>query len=283
MLGSINGANANFLVDTGADASLLSLEVWDKLTEKPKMNRDTAIHKLVGVQASPLSVCGVVQVAINLAGEKFETEMVVVDSLTNEAILGKDFLKDNTCIIDVSRETLLFENRGITLSLNSPPGSRQVARVSVVLCDALEVPPRSEMEVMGSIPEAATTGTWMLEGESNAVLVARAVVSPNERKVPLRILNVRDEPIKVKKGTKIAGMEAVPQEGVSSIIVSAERKEPISEKKRQLLWEMVIRSGSSLTDCQKELLLALLLKYLPQGQQCHQERRLSSTSSRRHT
>ena len=157
------------------------------------------LNKLVGVQGTPLSICGIAQVDIDLAGEKFNTQMVVVDSLTNEAILGKDFLRTNRCIIDVSRETLHFDSRGITLSLNSPPGNQQVARVTVMLDDTLEVPPRSEMEIMVSVPKAATTGTWIVEGESNAVLVARAVVSPNEQKVPVRIANVREDPINIKK------------------------------------------------------------------------------------
>ena len=225
------------------------------------MTRDTATHKLVGVQGSPLSVCGIAKVNIDLAGENFEAQVVIVDSLTNEAILGKDFLKANQCIIDVSRETLHFKTRGITLSLNSPPGDHQVARVSVMLDDALEVPPRSEMEIMASIPKAVTPGTWIVEGESNAILVARAVVSPNGQKVPVRIANVRDDPVSVRKGTKIAEMEAVPQTEVSSLVASAEQEEPIPEKKRQMLWEMVVRSGDTLTDQQRELLFALLLKY----------------------
>ena len=259
--GSINGTSANLLVDTGADASLLSFAVWDKLQQKPELNRDTATHKLVGVQGTPLSICGIAQVDIDLAGEKFNTQMVVVDSLTNEAILGKDFLRTNRCIIDVSRETLHFDSRGITLSLNSPPGNQQVARVTVMLDDTLEVPPRSEMEIMVSVPKAATTGTWIVEGESNAVLVARAVVSPNEQKVPVRIANVREDPINIKKGTKIAGMEIVAQEEIQRTVASIEQEKPIQEKKRQLLWDLVVRSGDSLTDSQRELLFAVLLKY----------------------
>ena len=183
--GRINGTSANLLIDTGADASLLSFAVWNKLLQKPEIDRDTATHKLVSVQESPLSICGIVQVEIDLAGEKFNTQMVVVDSLMNEAILGKDFLKTNQCIIDVSQKTLHFDGHGITLSLNSLSGDQQVARLTVMLDDALDVPPRSEMEIMASIPKAATTGTLIVEGKSNAVLVARAVVSPDEQKVPV--------------------------------------------------------------------------------------------------
>ena len=46
-----------------------------------------------------------------------------------------------------------------------------------MLDNTLEVPPQSEMEIMVNVPNAAATGTWMVEGESNAVLVARAQTS----------------------------------------------------------------------------------------------------------
>ena len=101
----------------------------------------------------------------------------------------------------------------------------------------------------------------MEKGESNAVLVARAVVSPNEQKVPLGIANVREDPINIKKGTKIAGMEIVVQEEIQCTVASIEQEKSIHEKKCQLLWDLVVRSGDSLTDSQREQLFAVLLKY----------------------
>ena len=76
-------------------------------------------HGLVGVQGSPLQIRGIASVEVELAKGKFSSH-VTVDSLTYDAILGKDFLKFNECVIDVRRNILHFETQDITLSLNSP-------------------------------------------------------------------------------------------------------------------------------------------------------------------
>ena len=184
--GGVNGISTNFLVDTGADVSLLSMELWTQIEAtaqtKSKLEPSATAQGLVGVQGSPLQIHGVASVEIELAKEKFSSRVIVVDSLTSEAILGKDFLKDNRCVVNVGRNTLHFETHGITLPLNSPPVSQQVARVIVSISETLEVPPRSEMEVMAKVPGVAAEGTWMVEQEerSNAVLVARAVVAPEQ-------------------------------------------------------------------------------------------------------
>ena len=87
---SINGTSANLLVDTGADASLLSVAVWDMLQQKPELNRDTATHKLVGVQRTPLSICGIAQVDIDLAVEKSPLFRVPANLLTLISLSGKE-------------------------------------------------------------------------------------------------------------------------------------------------------------------------------------------------
>ena len=228
---------------------------------KPELEPGATAQGLVGVQGSPLQIHGAASVEVELAKEKFTSRIIVVDSLTSEAILGKDFLRANKCVIDVGRDTLHFETRGVTLSLNSPPGSQQVARVSVTLSETLEIPPRSEMEVMAKIPGAATEGTWMVEqGEKNsAVLVARALVAPEQEEVPLRLLNVRDESITVKKGTTVAQMDAITMETVTSIVSSVKSGADVPGEKQQLLWRVV--ENANLPESEQEQLFALLLDY----------------------
>ena len=270
--GSVNGIGTNFLVDTGAAATLLSIEVWNRIQassqvrQKPKLDPCSAADKLSGVQGSPLQLHGKAQVQIEFAKETFDVQVIVVESLTTEAILGRDFLVSNNCVVNVGKHLLHFENHRITVSLDSPPDGQQIAHVSVILDDTLQIPPRSEVEVMAKIPEVATGGTWLVEGsqkEHNAVLVARAVVTPERREVPVRLLNVREEQITVKGGTTIAQMDAVQEEHVTSTISAIQESggAEIPEEKRQLLWEVVMRSGENLSEPEREQLFSLLLDY----------------------
>lgn len=117
--------------------------------------------------------------------------MVVAEAIITQVILGRDFLRENSCtIIDVGKNLISFAGRGIALSMDSRPGSQQVAFVSVMVDSAFNIPAYSEMEIMVKVPMAATKGSWIVEGsdkERNAVLVARGLVTPAKQEVPIRV------------------------------------------------------------------------------------------------
>ena len=87
--------------------------------------------KLVGVEGSPLKVLGRGIFNIAFEQQQFNVNFLVADSLTTEAILGRDFLRDNHCVIDVGKNLIKFEIAGITLKLTCSSGDSQIAYVSV--------------------------------------------------------------------------------------------------------------------------------------------------------
>ena len=75
--GSTNGVPTTFILDTGAAVTLLRKDVWDKL----QMN-DTSLeawdgNPLVGVSGKPLEIWGSAKVKVEIAGEVFNTRVVV--------------------------------------------------------------------------------------------------------------------------------------------------------------------------------------------------------------
>lgn len=149
-----------------------------------------ASRSLLVVQGSPLEICGTSRVRITLSEEEFDTEVVVAEAIITQVILGRDFLRENSCTIDVGKNLISFAGRGIALSMDSRQGSQQVAFVSVMVDSAFNIPAYSEMEIMAKVPMAATKGSWIVEGsdkERNAVLVARGLVTPAKQEVPIRV------------------------------------------------------------------------------------------------
>ena len=138
---TIEGISAKFLVDTGASTSVLAKTIWDRLNQGNNDRPITTVprKKLVGVEDSPLKVIGAEHLSTVLEQQQFNVNFLVADSLTTEAILGRDFLKDNHCIIDVDKSLIKFETAGVALNLMGSSHNSQVAHVSVV--DAtLQVP-----------------------------------------------------------------------------------------------------------------------------------------------
>ena len=91
--GTIEGVPARFLVDTGVTASILNKNIWDRLNQHNSHPlTEVTNKKLVGVEGSPLKVLGVVHFHVVFEQQQFNVDFLVADSLTTEAILGKDFL-----------------------------------------------------------------------------------------------------------------------------------------------------------------------------------------------
>ena len=108
--------NVSFLVNTGAAVSLVSSKVWNhiKPSTAPRMN--SVNLRLVGVDGAPLQIQGSVTVELEISGKIFKQELIVVNALTSEGILGLNFLEANSCVLDLVWGELLFGGTRISLS-----------------------------------------------------------------------------------------------------------------------------------------------------------------------
>ena len=79
----------------------------------------------------------------------------MVDTLTSEGILGMDFFRENCCSIDISEGVLHFKDRGMTISMCDSTGDR----MAVHLVSQLEIPARSEVEVLATVDESVNGKT----------------------------------------------------------------------------------------------------------------------------
>lgn len=139
--------------------------------------------------------------------------------------------------------------------------------VGLVIAEKFTIPGASEIEVMSMPSSDFTQGkAWLVESEQypwqSGVMVARAVVSPSSRKIPIRLLNPQKEPIELGKGIKVAQMEALveepPLQSPNPVVLSAVTEVP--QDKEEALWKMV-SSNDHLSEYEKVLLYALLLEY----------------------
>ena len=143
-------------------------------------------------------------------------------------------------------------------------GASDVKQVSVVLPHAVDIPPLSEIEVMGAVPQLKETesSTWLLEDGRQgrgATLVARAVVNPQHGTVPVRLLNTRDEQVSIQKNRKVATIELLPEEPEETMAGLAEAKSEMSNKRDTL--HKIVEGLSNLEQQQKRQLYDLLIEY----------------------
>ena len=271
--GYIASIPVQFVVDTGASVSLLSTDVWHRVSANKHMELKEwgGCNRLVGVNGSPLHVQGIVLVHLSLSKNVvFENKFLVVEGMTVEAILGLDFLETFKCMIDSGERKISFPKEKLVLPLLDV--NQKVSKtVGLVLQRKLTIPAESEAEVMVEISsggggDTPVVGTWLVErGQTGRcdVLVARAVVCPTGSTVPLRVFNPHKEAVRLGKGLKIAQMEPLdkdPPITSDAHLLTISAVTEVSPSEHKVLWDIVSNS-THLSNSEKELLFVLLMEY----------------------
>ena len=142
----------------------LTRPVWlCKVYNKPACKKATVT--LVSADGTPLTIHGCACVELELEGNTFMTDIVVVSPLTAEAILGLGFLQEQQASIDLANKTLHLKEKGCDIPLRDPTPSHQSSAVQLVRAvRTVEVPPRSSLEISAST-NVAVEGVWLLEEE----------------------------------------------------------------------------------------------------------------------
>ena len=256
--GQVKGVQASFVVDTGAAVTLLDKTLWDKVNTTGQVLSTWTRPPLVRVEGTRLVMWGTATTEIAFAGEIFQFPVLVASSLTADAILGMDFLDANKCTLEMANKVLRFPNRGVSISLQDPSSQPHIIQARVTLEETLSIPPFSEMEVMAKVSEGLHQGTWLLEeckSKNLPVRVARALVNPITRTMPVRLLNLSSDTTTVFKGTKVATVEecdTAPIIRAMSVSTAAEKIPRVSESKRQLLEQMINWCAADLEKDHKE-------------------------------
>ena len=192
LAGTVNGIPTTFVVDTGASITVLDEEFWERVNPGNCSLEPWTGRRLVGVEGTPLHVCGVSKVELKLAGEIFHCPVLIARSLTSDAILGLDFLEANHCTLKMADRELTFPERGVTVSLCESSPDPDLVQARVTLDETLTIPPFSVLETTARVNGKVQGQTWLLQEcktKQLPVRVANGLVKSACDQVPVRLLN----------------------------------------------------------------------------------------------
>ena len=252
----------SFLVDTGAAATLLSAKTWDKVCQSvgaQQLSLAPAASQLVSVDGSPLTVKGTTTITLTCDQHKFSTSVIVVDNLAEEAILGLDFLESHHCTIDVPQRRLALRSNTAPVIIHAVPSQHRDVTLHAILCEAVSIPPYSEMETLSSVDNFShETGDWLVEDSLSPskrvnATVACAIVTPSSQ-IVVRLVNPTGTPVTVYRGTRIVTITRLPVvslRGVSQITAVP------SQHKKDLFGE-IASNTATLSDSEQREFYTLL-------------------------
>ena len=136
--------------------------------------------------------------------------------------------------------------------------------ISVTVAHTICIP---EMEISATVKMLTSDGrTYLLEGLQSGkspALVARAVVSPTNNTVIVRVLNPQKDPITLHKNTKIVVMEELDTVCVAATADNGEMEESgqPTQEKCQILWELAQNCQTTLSETEKGNFYHFLLNF----------------------
>ncbi len=199
------------LVDTGADLSCLSSDLYQQHFSNVKLQAPTHVT-VKGVSGRMMTVEGKCDIAFHVESHVFTQTVHVVKEISRPFILGQDFLQQYDAVIT-------FNTDQNTLHLKSSAGSnqRQPSGILQLAC-MVTLPPRSQMLVpvkarnadVISLMNAVVTPVRSFASR-HTVMGARCVTNIRQGECPYLILNPNDYEITVKKSACVARYDPVDQ------------------------------------------------------------------------
>ena len=213
-------------------------------------------------------VLGKEKLQLNIGALEVQHEMWVAD-ITDDCILGTDFLEPRGCLVDFKDGKLLVDTEEIPFVKSDSQSEPSCCRV--LLKERVDVPPRSETVVTAKVEGTLGAAKWGLVEAgattcraADGVLIRRALVNLESEFIPLRLMNVSDSPHRIKKGTELAICEPVCGVSISEEVgdgLGNVKRTQAGTKLPDHVRELYEKSIIGLDENQKKMLFNLLCEF----------------------
>ena len=99
--GMVVGRQTRMLVDTGSVVTILREDVWRESQEPNQCTPIPPFRPVVTANGQELDLLGQSEVLIHVGGLREKHTALIAKGLTQECLLGVDFLKRHGCIVDL--------------------------------------------------------------------------------------------------------------------------------------------------------------------------------------
>ncbi|XP_055873612.1 uncharacterized protein LOC129924032 [Biomphalaria glabrata] len=186
--GRIGIRKYRFLIDTGASRSVIRPNVANS-----NNTTNVSLFSLKTASGELMPIKGLADLEFELGCQSFGHEFLIAN-ITDDCILGIDFLQKFGFSINISGGTLLYGNVEVSLLGDSEEGNNRMMKI--LLTEDTNLPAQSESIIWGKLENGhEKSGTALIEGtEDNydgvAVVKTLVMIGKDHQRVPVRIMNL---------------------------------------------------------------------------------------------
>ena len=219
----IGGFSLKAIVDTAAEVTIISDRVLQHLEPQPGKRRDAVLHAAGRNMSMRGSVTG--PVSILLGGQEF-SEQLYVAPISDDMLLGMDFLHKHRAVIHMHHPRLLLG--GVEIPMQHGDNPRQMGVARVYVRKRVTVPPNAVKRVTGVLDQRLQDFVFEPLLNLPAILVPCSlhgagksakvyVINPTDRHLKLTCADVLGEAREYQEEEAIEEVPAGPSVVVSQI------------------------------------------------------------------
>ena len=254
------------LLDTGSAVTFIRQDVWEEITSCGELYQLEEAHRpIVVANGDRLGTLGQVVLPLHIGGIVEPFPVLVACQLTQECLIGADFLSHFRCHIDMGMKVLVAGETVVKFEIEKSHTSAAVCHTH--FGESVEVPGYSQMQVtVGTNKEHVMTGAVMLEPsttfmERHGLLVARSISYAHAGRMLVQLLNPSPVPAIVNKHERIGSLYPLDESGDTCAKHTVAGISVVHEHKADSIMEQMVMSTEGLIDEEKDKLRRLLREY----------------------
>eukprot|EP00731_Ephydatia_muelleri_P017571 Em0010g669a len=200
--GAVEGHPTVMLVDTGSSVTILHENIWKKAV-KGKKELKQATCPVMAVNGESLPLCGQAEVTLQVGSYSGVHKVLVVRDMTQQCLLGTDFLEQCHCVINMGTRTLTM---------------------------AVRLPVRLETD-----SDVFKDGRGLFEpkpsDDHSGLLVAHSVsYVSSQGDTVIQLMNVTSTPISVYAGEKMSVLSELQEEISANAVKASGNGQPVAAR-----------------------------------------------------
>ena len=219
---SISDLDVNCLVDTGSSRTIISRDISHQISLKNKRlaTIDVSLLSLRLADGTPLDCSAGIIVPVRI-GKVVVKQTVLVANISDQAILGLDFMRSHGCLIDLSTQEFEVQGQRVPCSMSKEENNRGEVRLD----QNYEIQPRCQT-ILWSKADQRFPSSCLIEANPDfetrySIKVATCLATESNGKVPIRLMNIGSSPVKLYKNTIVSFAEPLPSDQVTFLETEA--------------------------------------------------------------
>ena len=227
------------MVDTGSAVTILREDIWKEAVDGQHL--EPPLSPVVAANGEKLDVCGSSSVSLQVGGICTCYPVLVVRNVTQECLLGANFLENFGCTINLRERTLSVEGTSVPLQLKN---TRLLSTCHVSCAETTVVPGCHQMELPIQLRQTRIISEFegILEPEMKfierqGVLIARSIhsVSAGSGRSLVRVLNPSSAPITVYQDEKLGVLQPLSRPLESAALEEADPSSQLKEVEKAVI------------------------------------------------